>query len=81
MDICGSNGRFVFESDKISISSKSEANKTFSEKVVNPLDESKIAYALLHTQEKAEEEKKKPSMIKQSTMNIIGNSVTIRYAH
>lgn len=76
MDICGSHGRFV--SDLDSMSSKSEVYKTFIEKILNPFDDSKIAYTLMHMQEQVEKEKEKPKMIKQSTMDVIGNSVTIR---
>ena len=81
MDICGSNGRFVIESDKMSVSSKAEFQNTFSEKVTNSVDEGKIAYALLHAHTKEVDQLPKSKVIKHSTMDIIGNSVTIRYSN
>jgi hypothetical protein len=78
MDVCGSNGRFTIDLDKLSQSSKNEESKTFSEKVVNPLDDNKIANALMLIEDSLDEEEEKPAIIKQSTVDIIGNSVTIR---
>jgi len=74
MDLCGSNGRFGHNDlDKLS----KQDSKVFSEKIINPLEETKAITTLLNIQ-KEEPPMQKSSIIKQSTMDIIGNSVTIR---
>ena len=77
MDICGSNGRFSIESDKMSQCSKSEETKAYSEKVVNPQDEYRMAFILSHTEIPVKDEVK-ACLIKQPSMELIGNSLTIR---